>query len=343
MVERGKNTTLGENRAATLRQAAWWHGRLDDRPDEGELRDFEAWRAADPLHAAAYAEIERTEASVRDMASAPEIMAIRAETADRMAARRRWRGGPRGAIAAGLALALIVGGSLWLSRGAWQADRPSATRQVAELYQTGLGERMEVRLGDGSLVRLNSQSMIRVGFTRDQRRVTLLKGQALFDVAKNPERPFTVAAAGRSVTALGTEFDVRLADHGIRVALIEGAVAVRSGPRLVATMKPKDVLAIDGDRISLSRNADMQRFTAWTDGVAIFNDTPLAAAVEELNRYERRQIVLGDERVGTVRVSGTFAVGRSGEFLKTIRLLFPVRIARETPQEITMVYADRSN
>src|SRR5690606_12600450 len=105
-------------------------------------------------------------------------------------------------------------------------DRARYAMAGDTLYRTAVGERLAVTLDDGSVLTLNTDSRALVQYGDGIRGVTLEKGQALFEVAKNPELPFVVTAAGRKVTALGTAFDVRVTDDRLAVTLIEGRVAV---------------------------------------------------------------------------------------------------------------------
>ncbi|WP_262422640.1 FecR family protein [Brevundimonas denitrificans] len=120
-----------------------------------------------------------------------------------------------GGAAALTALALVVGGTLW-----WSARG---------VHETAVGERRDIRLADGSLVNLDTDSRIRVVFDQQGRRVELLEGQALFDVTPDPQRPFSVEAAGARVVAVGTVFEVRRRGERVDVTLVSGRVNVQGG------------------------------------------------------------------------------------------------------------------
>src|SRR5262249_55442924 len=146
--------------------------------------------------------------------------------------RAHWRAG--GALAA----SLLVGVLVWRGFSYWQASSPSAPRPTAVVASaepapavvrdaaTGIGERSLVVLADGSKLTLNTSSAIHADFTGRERRVTLVRGEAYFDVAKDPTRPFIVTARSRNVIAVGTAFDVRLQDRQVKVTLVEGKVRV---------------------------------------------------------------------------------------------------------------------
>lgn len=322
-------------------RAAHWLARLGEDPGAEAHAAFEAWRTAAPGHAEAWAQVARGAARARAFAEEPAILALRHETLARLATRATI-GQRRQMIAAALALLVVAGSLVWMAqrtRGVTRDAAPLVASAVS--YRTGAGERLAVTLADGSAVTLDARSAVHVDFGPGERRVELAEGQALFKVAGDPARPFVVHARGREVTALGTEFDVRLDSGGIRVALLEGSVVVREGERVVATMRPNEVLRVAGRTVSLARHQDMRRFTSWQDGLIMFADTPLGEAVDELNRYGTKRLVLGDAELGALRVSGTFKAGQNADFLEAIAELFPVRIARETTDSIVLARAAR--
>ncbi|HYG28420.1 MAG TPA: FecR domain-containing protein, partial [Caulobacteraceae bacterium] len=170
--------------------------------------EIEAWLDADPANAAAYARVEAAwERSDRLKALSADHVAEVARPA--LLPTRRW--------AAGLALAMLGAGGAGV---AWLA-RPRAIRGTA------LGERRVVALEDGSRVELNTDSRIEVAYAEDQRRIVLLKGEALFEVAKDPSRPFVVMANGAEVRAIGTAFNIRLREKLVELTVTEGVVSVK--------------------------------------------------------------------------------------------------------------------
>lgn len=218
----------------------------------------------------------------------------------------RWQ-----AIAACLVLALGIG--VWFQ---WQ--RPP-------VYQTHVGEQRSIVLKDGSTLSLNARSRVRVTFSRGERRVDLLEGQALFDVAKDPVRPFRVHSGTTVIRAVGTQFDVNRTRNGTVVTVIEGRIAVTdtvapagagSGlqSRDQAAAAPPVRLVGAGERITVARvQASVQKLadpsvaTAWTQRKLIFDGTPLGEVVEEFNRYNEQQIILASEELARVRISASFS------------------------------------
>ncbi|ULQ48007.1 FecR domain-containing protein [Flagellatimonas centrodinii] len=215
-----------------LKAAEWSDALREGNADLHLRRAFEQWRDAHPAHAAAF---ERVDTAYRLAQSAHGSRAMVAFENDVLAmganrSRRRWR---RRALGWGLAasVAAVVTAGLVVTGGSWselQYLQARARHALAgeTLYRAAVGERYAVTLDDGTALTLNTDSRAAVRFDDGVRQVRLLQGQALFEVAKNPQRPFIVTAGTHRVTALGTAFDVRLSPQQFEVTLIEGKVEV---------------------------------------------------------------------------------------------------------------------
>lgn len=198
--------------------------------------------------------------------------------------RRRAFAYPR-AIAAAILVASI-GLALVLGNALHRTDR----------YSTGIGEQRILNLQDGSRVELNSRSRIRVRYSESERRVELIAGQVLFDVAKDSRRPFRVLSDSVQMRALGTKFDVYRKARGTTVTVVEGKVAIG------AASKPEHEIVLGaGEAVVVTPRAPLQPIradvtaaTAWTQGQLFFKAEPLSIVVEEFNRHNRQQIVLAD-------------------------------------------------
>lgn len=330
-----------------LEQAAGWFDRMSSGtlPRE-DCEQFERWRA-DPHNHLAYAEIEAAYAEAKSLANAPDMLALRHEALSRIVMpyerRRRRRIWTGGAIAA--SLAILVGSASWQGAtsflGSNFASPVSASAQPA-LYQTAVGERLTVSLPDGSSATLNTASRLRLAYTDKERRLILESGQALFHVAKGQARPFIVQALDRIVTAHGTTFDVRIAaDHKVKVALIEGAVTVanvRKSAAPPAELKPSDVLVASGNEVQVARDPEIDREVSWKDGLVIFEDESLGQATSEVNRYVRTPIILEDDRLKQIRVSGAFRTGETEAFVEALQLQFPVKVVSRSGDRIVLGY-----
>ncbi|MGI9170655.1 MAG: FecR family protein, partial [Caulobacteraceae bacterium] len=217
--------------------ARWVLGQEEGALAEREARRFADWLAEDPAHVAAYEDaLWALDATARH-AGAPELMALReAALAARGGRRRRPAWGAAIALVAASVLAFWLGGPSLLGLSpdfapgvgvARRAARPAVDPSHAE-YRTAIGERSAIALADGSIVTLDTDSDLEVAYSAGERGVHLLRGQALFEVAKGQRAPFQVYAKGQRITAVGTVFDVRLDGDAVKVSMVEGVVRVRA-------------------------------------------------------------------------------------------------------------------
>jgi len=193
---------------------------------------------------------------------------------------------------------------------------------------TAATERRTVSLPDGSSVTLNASTRIETEWLAHERRILLVSGQALFRVAKDKTRPFIVTVGDRTVTALGTAFDVRLDADKVQVTLLEGRVAVRGvglaahQPTLELTPN-QQLIAIDGE-LPIVQAVDTTRSSAWAEGQVYFTDAALPAAVAEMNQYSAQQIVVEDPTLSQYHVNGMFRAGNQDGFVGAITSYFPI-------------------
>jgi len=207
-------------------------------------------------------------------------------------------------------------------------------------YSTGIGERCAVTLADGTRIDLNSRTRLSVHFTGKQREVELLEGQALFTVAKDPQRPFLVQSGSLSVQVVGTAFDVDQRDHSTAVTVVDGRVAVSSAG--VDSVAP--VLVDAGEQVIAPVHAvkrlraapvNISAATAWTHGELVFEGSRLADVIQEFNRHNERQIVLGDPVLSDMLISGVYASTKPDLFLRFMRAQPHVLVA-ESPDGIVI-------
>jgi transmembrane sensor len=203
-------------------------------------------------------------------------------------------------------------------------------------FETGVGGREKVELSDGSTVDLNTNTELNVRISGSRRDIMLARGEALFHVAHDSNRPFYVTAGGTVVRAVGTEFSVRIRDpEHVDVLVAEGRVAVGppgteanfENPALLATA-PK---VSAGEAASVQRNSvtlrrvpakDIARKLAWTAGYLAFQGETLDDAVQEFNRYNQRQITIADPSIVHVQVGGNFRTTDVESFIAALRQSF---------------------
>lgn len=234
---------------------------------------------------------------------------------------------PRSRAATALAVLSLAACTLFAS-WAWR----SYTRVDTASFQAALGEVQAQPLADGSRAILSSDSRIDVHLSRRKRLVELRRGEAIFDVAKDPARPFVVDTGNRQVIAVGTRFSVRRDGADLRVVVTEGTVRLETqragqGPQPAAVL-PAGSVALARDDGVLVRSVSLpeaEGMLDWRDGTLAFRDTTLAEAAAEFNRYNARKLVVADASAGALRVGGSFRWDNEEAFARLLERGFPVR------------------
>jgi len=314
-------------------EAAVWVTRLHgpDRSPQME-REFRAWQAQSPVHREAF---ERCTDVWIDVGKIK--LATAYETVAPSNGRGRTGHGVRwwaaGAATAGALAVMLLVGRQWWEQGT---------------FATVVGEQRAVMLDDGSRMLLNTDTQLRVAFDDRQRTIEVRRGEAFFDVAKDPRRPFVVRVSGSEVVAVGTAFAVRYgmarasATDELTVTLVEGQVSVRPATDAGAdAVAPAQALTMKaGERLRLDRGAgstateppkvdrpNVDQVTAWKRSEAVFDATALSDAVDEMNRYSRTPIVLVDGLGrSALRVSGLFRTGDNLGFARAVAHLHGLRL-----------------
>lgn len=297
-----------------------WFLRLCGNAGPAERAAFEAWRSADPRHETAYREVceawqlaEALEpafaarASVRPAQPRPAAVPGRGRRAATGNSRigGRHRRAALGALAAALATVIVAAA----------VDLPMLLRAD---YSTAVGELASVTLPDGSIAYLNTDSAVAIDFSGPRRQVSLLRGEALFEVAAMPDRPFDVLALGGRSTALGTAFAVRERGETATVTVTEGRVRV-AAPSAATTTPPTPepgVMLDGGEQVSYRSGShpgpvapvDGRAATAWRDGAIVIDDLPLAEALAEIDRYRRGKILLLADAADAATVTGRLSL-----------------------------------
>jgi transmembrane sensor len=239
------------------------------------------------------------------------------------------------AVAAVVAMIAVL-----LAGGWWSHERNH--------YQTAHAEQRSWRMPDGSTVHLNSSSEIRVRFDARQRRVELIRGQALFQVAKDPQRPFWVYAGDTAVRAVGTEFDVYRRPGRTLISVLEGRVAVWHFPdvieqarhaigaeasdgmrQLIAQLDVDQQAMIRGRFAEVSqRTGTVRKTVAWLQRQVVFDHDPLGSAIDEFNRYAERRIRVEGPQLRATQISGIFSAYDAEAFLRFLERQPDIQVER---------------
>ncbi|MGU3575284.1 FecR family protein [Brucellaceae bacterium C25G] len=280
----------GLDKTDKLEEAAEWFFRQDDTPLSAvDQISFQSWLAASKENRAAYAEISGT---WHEMAQIPQPVTP-------VAPRRYAFTRPMPVVVTFASLFLLVS-------GAWYMDL--ATRLSADAY-TQTGELHTMQLPDGSKAEMNSGTAIVVDYSTKERRIRLLKGEAVFTVSSDQQRPFIVEANGGQARALGTVYGVRDDSHGATVTVIESHVAIsasKNGQQV--KLGPDERVSYSNGRLEAVETIDAATETAWRRNKLIFVDRPLDEVIHELNRYHKGMIRITDSSVASRRVSGVFEI-----------------------------------
>jgi transmembrane sensor len=214
-------------------------------------------------------------------------------------------------------------------------------------YTTPVGGLSSVPMADGSLVTLNTDSQIRVALTETERRVELRRGEAFFEVSKDPHRPFVVRAGTKRVIAVGTQFSVRRDGEDIEVIVTEGKVRVQdSAPRPGSRQDGSADVFLTAGSIARAGEAgvlvlrktlpEAEEQLSWRTGVLLFRNQNLADAIAEFNRYNVRKIVIRDPTVAALKIEGNFRATNVEAFVRLLESGFPVR-AQDEADRIVLV------
>lgn len=222
------------------------------------------------------------------------------------------------------ALLLVALGLGLVRHQAWDAD-----------YRTALGEQRHIELADGSHVLLDSGSAMDVSLDDKHREIVLRKGEALFEVSHDPQRPFRVTAGDVSATALGTRYAVRLQGDAAQVTVAQGRVAVADSHASVTLGAGEQINWQDGT-LAAKHPVDTGKALAWQDGRLVFEMTPLPEVLAELQRYRPGYLLIGDDSLRALKVNGTFRLDRLDDALGTLEQAFPLKIQRYTDYLLVM-------
>ena len=209
--------------------------------------------------------------------------------------------------------------------GAWYAVEQRNT----QTYSTSIGEFHRVLLEDGSSIQLNTNSEVRVHYSSRYRHVDLVRGEALFQVAKNKVKPFDVEAGDTTVRAVGTAFSVRLheagADERVDVVVSEGRIAIN--PPSPQTYAAGSVATVRNGRVDATtvEGDDITSKLAWTTGRLMFQGEKLSDVVEEVNRYNLRKLQVTDPDIAELRIGGTFQATDPDGFARALGATFGIK------------------
>jgi len=310
--------------------AADWFVKLQGDAALEDWTAFQAWLEADPAHAAAYEAVEAVWLDLEDLpANDPQVAPV---VDNVVLLRDRSSGQSRRGLLIGLGVAAAAAVVAL-------AVAPRLTQPAYTDYATKRGETREIALADGSRLTLGSGTTLRVRLGRQQRDVTLVDGEASFDVAHLENRPFVVAVGAREVRVLGTEFNILSHDGRLAVSVRRGLVGVSGGQEGPIRLARGQQLIQTPGTTATKREVAPDTAFAWKSGKLVYDRTPLVEVVADLNRYVATPIRV-DPSAASVTVSGVLLVDEETAMVRRLELFAPI-VAETTAREVTLKAARR--
>ena len=292
--------------------AAEWVVRLEAGVDPAEALAFDAWLQADIAHAGAFdAALQVSQAYARHRTQV--IAALPQRRATPAQQRRGWL---IGAAAAAAAVVVVT---------------PQMLTPKTVIYQTARGEHREVSLADGTTLQLNGATRLSVRLAGTLRTVVLDRGEAIFDVAHNPRRPFLVAVGDQTVRVIGTQFDVHRLSGKLSVTVVRGAVEVSptEGQGATYRLHPGQKLDhVEGQSQVRVAAVEPSEVIGWRVGRLILRDRPLGDVVDDLNQKFPVPMRIDDPQLAALPVSGVLVLDSQDAVIDRLALLAPVRAVR---------------
>ncbi|MDX9737478.1 MAG: FecR family protein [Azonexus sp.] len=301
---------LSESNADAPTAAEWLARRHSGSYGAADQRAFMQWLNASVENHMAYAEAERLWEEMRALDTIASAQLAEARAFMERQQQRKRRCYALFASAAAVLLSLVL----------WQGHF------APDSYRTAVGEQRSIELADGSRLDLNTDSEAVVRYSSHERAIDLLRGQAIFTVAHGDARQFNVHAGGAVIRDIGTRFDVRLQETTAMVAVLDGEIEISGDGRTLALQRGQGVSYARSGRLGSLQAVDVERLSAWRDGKLLFRAEALAEVIEELQRYHRATILIGDPGLMKIRVSGVFPTNDLPLALQTIAATLPVTL-----------------
>lgn len=333
-------------------EAAEWHLDLQSEElSEIQRADFVKWLYRSPAHVEEFLRVMLLQA---DLAQLPQLRDLNVESLLSQAARataspnvidfptpapplsatpsNQRRAVPRRVWLVPAAALAVLAGVYWLT--------PLRQWGEGRHYETGAGEQRSVSLRDGSQVQINVHSDLQVQVDAQTRDVHLQNGEALFQVAHDPDHPFRVHTPHSVIEAKGTQFDVRVRDGKTIVVLVEGHVEITPAPqhshgaRVTAALP---ILLDPGEAVTVmagasaalqAHRADVDAATAWVHRRLVFDDAPLAQVVSEFNLYSVDEVVIDNPALRDLKMSASFDATNPELFARSVAVAADLRVVR---------------
>lgn len=303
-----------------LRAAEWLQKQRFWTWSDEDQAALDAWLAESPAHQVAYWRLDAA------WDRAQRLVALGPSMCEPQKGPERKSIWPfLASLAASAAIAVMLGGGAYLYYA----------QPREKIFSTPVGGREIVTLADGSQIELNTNTELRASVSDGTRTVTLVRGEAYFQIKHDPKHPFVVATNDGRVLDLGTKFLVRKDAGNLEVALLDGRV--RFDPvkpleahAVQAVLTPGDVIQATSDSVSVTKEqvAAIEQRLSWRHGELVFNHATVATAAKEFNRYNDQKLIVADGETGALRFSSTFPINGTDEFVRLAQQTLGLHVER---------------
>ncbi len=334
------------------KQACKWLSIMNsDQKSDAEVADFHTWLEADPHHQMAHDHVNVIWTDLEDLQGAiePEDYRVSDESMP-------WqKTGLQGFLSKTMDIRYkpfqfaVVSSMLLAIYLLWPGfERPVYNNDSNGEYATQTAELRNIELPDGSTVTLGALSAIEVKYRDSERRIELVSGDAFFSVASNPNRPFIVSTTNAFVRAVGTMFDVRRSNEGVRISVLEGLVEVTQfqAKQIDGVKVPEEVTQVllanqkiyarsDGDQTK-PQTIETDLPGAWREGRLIYEKANLSVVISDADRYYGGNIIIDTIDLKDLPVSAAFRTDQINEMMDTLSAVLPISVKRLSNGDIIL-------
>jgi len=308
----------------TETQAKYWLWRIEQGLSQQERQAFVAWVNQDNKHHASLRKYSRSVTTAKLLAEFNGLFPLERKTSNKTKTFIY-----RMSLAASVVFFGIITSEIFFNNSLSQLFQRTSMPIVHQQYSTTLGEQTRFDLPDGSKVQLNTNSLLTISFSDNHRQLNLIKGEALFEVAKDKSRPFSVSSGEQSFTALGTIFNVQKSKNNqLELIVTEGRVLIADSNESLSTLTRKIVestlqennnIVVAGEKAIIDNKTQLPKSElssealshelAWQKGMLIFDGESLNNALDEIGRYTDIRFTIEDKQLANIKVAGYFKVG----------------------------------
>jgi transmembrane sensor len=338
-------------------QASLWVSKMDRGLSKDEINQFQEWMKQSDFHRSSVFSLA---ALWDDLSVLNELSALFPLENTNTRTNNYFT---KYALAASVAFILLFSSSFYFSGTLFSPTKNDQQFVELKTLKTDVGQQTRFTLTDGSRIKLNTNTLVKVSYSKKQRLLTLVRGEARFDVAKDKSRPFIVTAGKQSFTALGTIFNVQKdTDKEMELVVTEGRVLVtKSSESLINISKVLTTLSVEqlpgllvvsGEKsmITDSRKPaakkasfeQIQRELAWQQGMLVFNGDPLAEALTEVSRYTTAEFEIFSPELATIKVAGYFKANDIDGLLKSLHSNFNINFEKLPNNKIRLTTSTSS-